>query len=358
MNGAPRFFVLGAGRSGTSILQALLSRHPGLLVSHELRVLELAVLAGALFDHGGKTEIDERAPRSAAGLALGLRFVARLGEEQLRAAGKPDGVYADKYPPYCEQLSFLDRLWPHARFVHILRDGRDVVASALTAYMADRGWRRTSEVPSVEANATHWARQVRAARAYAAKLPSGRYLEISYEDLTVDSAAVLARVLRFVGLEPAANHAAIAAQMRPGRTWRDTLSIQDLAQFESVVEARELNAELGYPPTSQAVTASWSAALETPRQWADAGDAACRAGDEARALFCWSRAIRGKSKDPRGALGLLGQPGRPESLFAALSASSWTDRESRAALARWCEARGLDRAAALAVFGLGSGAER
>jgi len=359
VNGAPRFFVLGAGRSGTSILQSLLSMHARLVVSHELRVLELAVLTGALFDNAGEPNIDERAPRTPAGLALGVRFVELLGEEQLRAADKPEGVYSDKYPPYCEQLAHLDRLWPQAKFVHILRDGRDVVASAIQAFITDRGWRRQAETPTVEQLATHWARQVRAARAYAARLPRERYLEISYEELTRDAANVLDIVLRFVGLEPDASHTAMAKRMRPGKTWRDTASHLELVQFESVADASALNRELGYPPTplrpsdpgADATQSSWSATLTSPAQWADAGLAARARGDEKRAAFCFTRAIRGKSKDPRGAVALLEQSASGEALFAAMNARGWSDEHSRAALAAWLQARGLDAATARSVMG-------
>jgi len=338
--------------------------HGRLVVSHELRVLELAVLAGALLDHDGSPQIDERAPKSVVGLALGTKFVALLGEEQLRAAGKLGGVYADKYPPYCEQIAYLDKLWPRARFVHILRDGRDVVASANQAYMTDRGWRRASETPAVALSAAHWARQVRIARAYGAKLPRDRYLEITYEDLTRDASNVLDLVLRFVGLAPDEHHAAMAKKMRPGKTWRDTLSHGELVEFEGVADARALNLELGYPPTplqptdagADTTTSSWTARLATPQQWVEAGNEALASGDEARAVFCWTRAIRGKPKDLRGAHGLLALPKRAESLFAAFNARTAGDAASREALAAWMTARGLDAAAARAVAGLGGGA--
>ncbi len=357
-------FVMGAGRSGTSILQELLCMHGTLVVSHELRVLELAVLAGALIDKDGETAIDERAPKSTFGLEAGVRFVELLAEEQLRAAGKPHGVYLDKYPPYCEHIAHLDRLWPHAKFVHILRDGRDVAASAVQAYIGDHGWRRASETPTLEALAAYWTKLVRTAREYGARLPKECYLELRYEDLTHEPARELERVLRFVGLAPDANHAAMAAKMRPGKTWRETLSHEELVAFESVADASALNRELGYPPTplkpsdagADTTTSSWTAGVSGAVAWAKLGDAARAAGDAKRAEFAYLRAVRGKEKVREAAHALLADAKRPEALFAAMNARTWDEAASREALATWMEARGLDRAASRAALGLGSNA--
>ncbi len=355
---------MGAGRSGTSILQEILSLHPQLVVSHELRVLELAVITAAVFDNRGSPQIDERAPKSARGLELGREFVALLGEEQLRAAGKTGGVYADKYPPYCEQIALLDKLWPQARFVHILRDGRDVLASALAAFVNDRGWRRERTVPAQAAIVQQWVRQVSAARKYAATLAPGRYLEIRYEELTTRPREVLASVVSFAGLELDAALDAMAARLRPGRTWRETLAHSELVAFERDAAASQLNRELGYPPTPLAASdagadttqSSWTAAIHDAAGWFEAGELASQRGDKSRAVFAYLRAVRDSAKDPRGALALLSLPERNESLFAAMNALHIEDPGAREALAKWMRARGLDPDAAAAVMGVRGGA--
>jgi hypothetical protein len=341
----PSVFVLGAGRSGTSILQSLLSMHGRLVISHELRVLELAVLTGALIDNAGSPALDEKAPKSVFGLELGKAYVALLGAEQLRAAGKSGGVYGDKYPPYCDQLAHLERLWPAAKFVHIVRDGRDVVASALQAYVVDRGWRRSAETPSVRAIATSWARQVRSARAYGASLQAARYHELRYEQLCVDAAGVLASVLRFLGLALDDKHAEMAKRMRPGRNWRETLARDELDEFEACVEARTLNLELGYEPTPTEPQARRGLG---PDDWAQLG----RELGGSKSMACFVRGMRTPSKSLEAIRGALALPSRPESLFAALNARSLDDPAAREALADWMQARGLDAQAARAVVGL------
>jgi hypothetical protein len=338
----PEVFVMGAGRSGTSILQSLLSMHGRLVISHELRVLELAVLTAALVDNGGSPAIDERAPKSGFGVELGKLYVSLLGAEQLRAAGKSGGVFGDKYPPYCDQMAHLEHLWPAAKFVHIVRDGRDVVASALQAYVADRGWRRAAETPSVTAIATSWARQVRSARAYGARLSAARYHELRYEQLCVDAASVLRSVLQFLGLALDEKHAEMAKRMRPGRDWRETLERDELDEFEACAEARTLNAELGYEPTPIDLAARRGLG---PEDWAALG----RERGGAEGLACFVRGMRTPKKSLAAIVGALEQPARPESLFAAFNARSLEDATARAALAAWMQARGLDAAAARSV---------
>lgn len=319
--------------------------HGGLVISHELRVLELAVLTAALIDNAGSPAIDESRPKSAFGLELGRQYVALLGAEQLRVAGKPGGVYGDKYPPYCEQFAFLDKLWPAAKFVHILRDGRDVVASALQAYVTDRGWRRASETPSVTAIAAQWARHVRGARTYGARLPTARYHELRYEQLCADAAATLAELLKFIGLESDAKHAEMAARMRPGRAWKQTLSRDELDEFESCSDASALNIELGYEATPDEPEARRGLG---PDDWAELG----RRAEGSRALACFVRGMRTKAKSEDAIVGALEHAARQESLFAAMNARTQGSMRVRTALTKWMEARGLDAQAARAVIGL------
>jgi hypothetical protein len=327
--GSPAFFVMGVGRSGTSILGYALSLHPRLFVSHELRVLELALHAAALLDRDGEPLSEKPPGYSPLGLAFGAAFAEALGVAQLEHESKPGGVYADKYPPYCSQIGALKNLFPGARFVHILRDGRDVVSSAARAFVADRGWRREREIPRVAELAQHWAREVALARRHAAQLGPESYRELRYEDLLARREEVLASLLEFLGLEQGESLARMAAVLRPGPDWRSSLSPADLAEFDSVPPARALLADLGYPASAP-------------------GD-----GIEPRGTQAELRSLRELSDGPErraAARALLAKPSEVESLFAVLHARLDETDEDRAALARWAVARGLDAPAAKGLF--------
>ncbi len=112
----------------------------------------------------------------------------------LRKEGKKR--WGDKTPHNVFHIPVLHMLFPDARFIHIYRDGRDVV----------RSWVRAPFGPTniVEA-AAEWQRFVRAGQQGGATLPPTQYLEIRYETLLADPEATLRSVCRFIdeSFEPA-----------------------------------------------------------------------------------------------------------------------------------------------------------
>jgi hypothetical protein len=108
--------------------------------------------------------------------------------EVLRASGK--ARWAEKDPTYTLLLPFIEDLFPDARYVHLLRDGHDVVAS-----FRDRWGYRSA----ARAARTEWARYVRAARDLGARVGVERYLELRYERLVADPEAEARRLFLFLG---------------------------------------------------------------------------------------------------------------------------------------------------------------
>jgi len=113
-------------------------------------------------------------------------------------------------------LPVFDRIFPEARYVHLVRDGRDVAfcdhkgptdpfwrkvyfdtdrIRTFRGMPLDPGWYRRR---SHAFNAQHWTNSVRLGRAFGAMLRE-RCLEVRYEDLCGDFDATADRVLRFVG---------------------------------------------------------------------------------------------------------------------------------------------------------------
>ena len=201
----PAPFVVGVARSGTTLLRLMLDAHPELAIPPETHFIPtLAQTCGTGDRDAGACALealtsDPRWPdfgleRDALERRIEELRPATLGDAlrafyQLYAArfGKPR--WGDKTPRYDARMSLIRQLLPEARFVHLIRDGRDV-------WLSLRG---VSFGPdSVEAAATAWVSRIARARAQARALPF--YLEARYEDLVLEPESTLQRICTFLDL--------------------------------------------------------------------------------------------------------------------------------------------------------------
>ena len=291
----PPVIVLGVRRSGTTLLRVMLDRHPELAVPDESYfVPQLARRHRGSVDIEAFVEDLRRLPtlvewgltpesvvrRLAQGMAPG-EAVAAIFEAYAAERGKSS--WGDKTPLYMQHLPVLERLFPAARFVHLIRDGRDAAVSfvSVPAGIMTEGWGHPRDAAGF---ACQWATEVRAARALGERVGPGRYLEVRYEALVAEPEAELRGVCAFLGLEydgAMLDYAGNTASARKEhqqrlnepprvgvRDWRAELAPRDVAAFEAV--AGDLLAELGYDVTTpgrdgrrlasyRAKTASWRA---------------------------------------------------------------------------------------------------
>ena len=104
--------------------------------------------------------------------------------------GKPR--WGDKTPAHVDYMDWLAGVFPEARFVHLIRDGRDVALSLRELPFAPGDG-------SPEAIAELWRDQIAAARRQAATLP--HYREVRFEQLVADPGSALAGLCEWLGLE-------------------------------------------------------------------------------------------------------------------------------------------------------------
>lgn len=259
--GFPLVFVGGCPRSGTTLLRALLDSHPDVVCGPELRFLRpvASLCANMRRDVGGVLARHYAiAPDAFDDVfkTLILEFLAPLREK----TGKC--IIAEKTPANALYFGELSRLFPDARFIQIVRDGRDAVASLLTMDWTDhRTGARLDMTTSAAAAARAWVDHVRAGR-LASK--GGRYLEMRYEALVDDPEATMREVLAFLELPwsddvlafaenpslAAGRNESSAAQVTRGiernglSRWTRSLTIEDKAAVKTV--AGDLLMELGY----------------------------------------------------------------------------------------------------------------
>jgi hypothetical protein len=111
------------------------------------------------------------------------------------AALKPEAsVLLDKAPAYSKCVEHIDRLVPNSKFIHVIRDGRDVAASLLSAA---QGWGRLWAPNKMTMAASAWKSHVLAAQK--ARKYKKRYLEVRYEELLASGQGALQQVFDFIG---------------------------------------------------------------------------------------------------------------------------------------------------------------
>ncbi|MFO1468548.1 MAG: sulfotransferase [Steroidobacteraceae bacterium] len=203
-------FVVGMNGSGTTMLLDCLGRHPQLyafpretrlipyLMSREAGFGDLKVEANyrRLWDEVSNLFVFREAnggvpvpmpadwqqrPRSLASVldAVFGHFAAAQGKHR----------WCEKTPQHVQHIAALAVRFPQARFVHMVRDGRDCAASFA------RRWKRQPELTIFR-----WKKVVLAGRRQGEALSAGSYREVRYEDLTAQPEATLRSLCDFLGL--------------------------------------------------------------------------------------------------------------------------------------------------------------
>ncbi len=213
MSDAP-FFIVGSSRSGTTLLRLILCGHSQLHIPPEtwfiadllarfppdrpLTPQEVHAAVEVMVGHYRWPDMeiptdDMRAWASALAAPRLVELIDLPYREHLRRAGKPR--FGDKTPPYIGIVPQLLALYPGARFINLIRDGRDVAISFVDAHFHGRPYHADFE----------WTRAVRLAAHWRAGPHGANMLDVRYEDLVREPEATVRRICDFLGeaFEPA-----------------------------------------------------------------------------------------------------------------------------------------------------------
>ena len=308
----PTLFVVGCPRSGTTLLQRMLDSHPMLAVANDSNFVHKA-LKELVPDWKRKLRKDGDVPLTpeiveytrtykrfvrlglareavdrAARATTYAGFVSALYDEFAVMHKKP--MAGEKTPDYVRRIPLLHQLFPQAKFVHIIRDGRDVALSSVE-------WAEKGIGPSkFELFAKHpfattamwWCWQVASGRKDGRELGPSLYHELRYEQLVDDPATVLRGITDFLGIpydagmeryhEGKSSYAPTAsaksAWLPPTkglRDWSQDMEPKDLQVFELL--AGELLDELGYARAATQVDPEVVAVATECRRWWHSSDA-------------------------------------------------------------------------------------
>jgi hypothetical protein len=173
--------------------------------------------------------------------------IAAIFDAYAERAGKPR--WGDKTPMYMRHLGLLERLFPEAQYVHLIRDGRDAALSFLE--MPEGTFTRTWAHPTTPARfACLWRKEIAGARALGRDVGSSRYLEVRYEALVADPTATIAAICAWAELPFHAAMLEYAGEVdvsakphqqrllvpptKGVRSWREEMSAAGTRAFEEI----------------------------------------------------------------------------------------------------------------------------
>jgi hypothetical protein len=212
-------FIIGAPRSGTSMLFSILRRSRDLtswLTGESHEVWERDFHPALTGWKSNALQADE--PNVAAAQRIKRSFFLAAGSRKR---------FIDKTPRNALRVGFIDALFPDAQVVFLTRDGRENVNSLINAWRTERyrtyalerphsipgvdpswwkftlygGWELDTSGPLEVVCAKQWAQSYDHALASLQDIDSSRWLKVAYEDIVDDPVSAGRDITSFLGLE-------------------------------------------------------------------------------------------------------------------------------------------------------------
>lgn len=287
-------FVLGTGRCGSTLVHEIIARHPDVAFLSNVED-RLPLPPGSGRWNGSiyrrTPEWLTRKGRLRFAPSEGYRALARevspaivapardlLAEDAspwmtaalrrsfgARADAQGRDVFLHKFTGW-PRARLLHRVFPDARFVHVVRDGRAVANSFLQmpwwrGYEGPERWGwgpipqayehewQVSKGSFAVLAGIQWKMLIDAFVEARGELPADRWLEIRYEDIVADPRARMEEILGFLELTwtPRFEEGFGRYRFRPERTaaYRDDLGIKEVESLDAILAGHL--AQLGYP---------------------------------------------------------------------------------------------------------------
>jgi hypothetical protein len=256
-------FIVGMPRSGSTAFHRVMARHPAFATTTHLTrkapacypALKLLSWfshshepgeAGSMWDRFAGEDSDVMTGKEATPEAR--RYYTTAVSNVLRLYQKPR--FLSKCPRNGMRMEFLRAIFPDARFIHLMRDGRAVCQSimeqrrrsgSIDAWwdVKPAGWRQWEREPPVVAIAHQWDAVMTQMADTGRRMPAHQYLEVRYEDFAADPAAFIRKIAAFCEAPWADDGMAEAVKGIENRNdkWSKVFSTAEVAAMMAVMGA-------------------------------------------------------------------------------------------------------------------------
>lgn len=237
------FFIVGPLRSGTTLLRLLVDHHPQINCFGEFEGAVSQAVGSqwpAMETYHNFVLHDRQTQAYGFTVDKTLDYVSLvksfLAQLYARDPGKIIGASVHS------RMDMLPRIWPEARFIHLLRDPRDVARSCI-----GMGW-----VGNVHEGAQYWQKPEEHWDLLARTVDASRRMVVRFEDLVVDPEKELGRICEFLGLQYDPVMLDIdkdttysPPSLKFAGQWQDKLSAKEIAWVE--YQCKDLMHDRGYP---------------------------------------------------------------------------------------------------------------
>ena len=208
------FYIIGSGRSGSTLLRRLLYAHEDVYIPGEIytykelfntylkakrlswKQLMYVSLAAIEYHHqfhdryGSLGELALELNTVEEGRRNLAEIVHQLYHFLAKKDGKPFKVWGDKTPQNTFILDEINAIFPQAKYIHIIRNGLDVALSYVENGLYD----------TIEQSALRWQQSIEICQQFSHRV-NDRYIEIRYEDLVTQPESEVKRVCDFLGID-------------------------------------------------------------------------------------------------------------------------------------------------------------
>lgn len=208
------FFVVSSGRTGTTLLASILDRHPEVLVPPEQFVISNAIIKYRLLNFLEWLDlvsiiVGEFARSKAtmnwdlkvndlieelAALPKSERSLARILDTLFRAYGEQHeasfSIWGDKSPLSTDYMDLIYPVFPDAKYLGLVRDGRDVIASIY----------KKNPDAGVPYATKKWNHAIAMQEKLRKKLGPDQFMQVRYEDLVSEPNKVTPEICDFLGV--------------------------------------------------------------------------------------------------------------------------------------------------------------